>query len=56
MGGGIENGMTYPLFYEYQTTEIELSTKIENFSSTIQVNAKLNIEVTGLLGEICMFQ
>lgn len=53
-GGLIENGMTYYHLYEYQTTEIELSAKVENFAGMEQVNAKLNVEVTGPSGHVCM--
>ncbi len=54
VGGLIENGMTYYHLYEYQTTEIELSAKVENFAGIEQINAKLNVEVTGPSGHVCM--
>ena len=54
VGGLIENGMTYYLAYEHQTTEIELSATVENLASTVQENVKLNVQVTGPSGHSCM--
>ncbi|NOQ70517.1 MAG: T9SS type A sorting domain-containing protein [Crocinitomix sp.] len=54
VGGLIENGMTYYQLPIDHATEIEFSAKVENFASAMQVNAKLNVEVTGPDAHVCM--